>query len=169
MDYIERTRKRREPESFALLEALLKEKSSPIDVSNASAILMILPGFADMLVRFDHIDDDLADIVEEARGKAQPAEVFVVGPTSGQANIAGEWLGVPEDRCFGHDSADLLFPTIIVFEAKDPRVYTLAETGQFMGAPEFQRANVARNALLMLPSEMRSLASAGRGARSRKR
>ncbi len=169
LDYVGRTRKEREPEAYALLYRLLRQVTQPLDVAAASAVLMVLPGFAEMLVRFDHVGDFLLDIIESARERSDSAEVFVVGPTSMQANIAGDWLGVAEDRCFGHDLADLLSPTLIVFAAGDQRVYTLNDKGEFMGAPEFQKATIARNALALLPSEMRTLASAKGEARSRRR
>jgi hypothetical protein len=171
LSYAERTRKKREPEAFALLESVLRDDPQPLeDIAGASAILMVLPGFAEMLVRFDRVGDFLVDIVEDARSIGDPAaQVFVVGPTAMQADIAGDWLGVAEDHCFGHESADLLPPTIIVFSADDQRVYTLTETGHFMGVPAFQRATMARRALVMLPPEMRTVASPRRSSRSTRR
>lgn len=171
LSYAERTRKKREPEAFALLESVLRDDPQPLeDIAGATAILMVLPGFAEMLVRFDRVGDFLVDIVEDARSMSDPAaQVFVVGPTAMQADIAGDWLGVPEDRCFGHESADLLPPAIIVFSEDDQRVYTLTETGQFMGVPAFQRATMARRALVMLPPEMRTVASPRRNSRSSRR
>jgi hypothetical protein len=153
LDYVAYTRKASEPEAFELLESFLSEASPKIDVAGASAVILILPAFADMLTAFPESRAYLTEVVDEARDCG--VKVMVIGPTSVRARLAGASLGVEDGLCFGHEQADVYSPTIIVVDERDPNVFILTHDARFVSVAPFNRATMTENALAMLPPEVR--------------
>jgi len=174
-DYVAGTRGK-EGEVFKLFVQLLNADTDSVDVSDATAIVFLLPGFAELRTSRPDVAEALADLVEGLPDDETRPAVFVLSSTEMQAQMAGRWLGVELANCFGSDLTDHYLPTILVYRRaarpdQDAALpFVLTERGTFEAAPRFRTNMIADCVQSMMPPDVaKALRPEGPASRVNKR
>lgn len=145
-------------QTFKLLKQHL-DNAQEVDLTDVGTVLMVLPAFADMRAQLPNFSRDLRRLVE-ALDQVRPRPwVGVLSSSSMQAQMAAEWLTLPEDRSawFTNEQVDSYGPTVLVFprQGGEPRPYTVTDRGGLGPATQFRAQTMGEYVKFMLPPKAR--------------
>lgn len=162
--YVERTRKGKEGAGSYEMFELVIGKQEPLDVSNASAVILLVPDFTDLLRRPAAVQP-FEKLAADLRENAGERKVVLMSTTRLRAERAAEALGLKGDNVYSssHEYVDHYIPMVLIFDkgktpqrpGDTPRAYALSDKDEFVPAPEYRVRAMSECILYMLPGELR--------------